>query len=315
MEVKLDGRRYEWIEDWATIPGTESGRENGRTHGIETTDDGRVVVFNQADPAVLVFDAGGGLHDSWGSRFGGAHGLSQVVEGGTEYLWLTDENSAEVVKTTLDGETVTSLDPPDHPAYGDGPFVPTWVAVNERRHGGNGDVWVADGYGEDLVHRYDEAGTYVESIDGRDGEAGAFDCPHAVAFDTRDGPGDGGPELYVADRGNERIQVYGPDGEFERAFGSDVLTSPCAFAVHDGELVVPELFARTTVFDADDELVGHLGENESVVEADAWPNVPGELIEPGKFNSPHDAAVDEAGNVYVVEWIVGGRITKLRRQG
>jgi DNA-binding beta-propeller fold protein YncE len=313
MQIELDGRRYEWIEDWATVADTESARENGRTHGIETTEDGRVVVFNQSDPAVLVFDADGDRLDSWGSRFGGAHGLSCVVEDGSEYLWLTDQDSAEVAKITLGGETVATLDPPDHPAYDDGSYVPTWVAVNEHRHGRNGDVWVADGYGENLVHRYRADGTYVESIDGREGEAGAFDCPHGIMFDTRGDAGDGEAELYIADRGNERIQVYGPDGEFRRAFGSDALTSPCAFDVHDGELIVPELYARTTIFDAEDELVGHLGENESVVEAEAWPNVPEGLIEPGRFNSPHDAAVDGAGNIYVVEWIVGGRITKLRR--
>jgi len=309
MVLETSGRRYEFVEDWATIPDTESGRENGRTHGVEVTEDGRVVVFTQADPGVLIFDSSGELEDSWGSRFGGAHGLTHVVEDGDERLWLTDQDSAEVVKTTLEGEPLRTLEPPTHSAYDDGDFVPTWVAVAERRHGGSGDVWVADGYGESLVHRYSAEGVYQESIDGSAGAAGPFDCPHGIMVDTRGADS----ELYVADRGNERVQVFDLDGEFQRSFGEDVLTSPCAFDVHDGELVVPELYARTTLFDADDELIGSVGENEAVCDDDDWPNVPEDLLAAGEFNSPHDAAFDSQGNIFTVEWIVGGRISKLER--
>jgi len=310
MEIGTGDHRYEWIGEWATLPDTPSARENGRTHGVAATRDGRVVVFNQADPAVLVFDGDGTLVDSWGSEFDGAHGLTLVEEDGREYLWLTDQNSATVAKTTLDGERVQSLDPPDHPAYREGSYVPTWVAVNERRHGGDGGIWVADGYGESLVHRYDADGSYRETVDGSEG-AGRFDCPHAVAVDRR---GDE-PELYVADRGNERVQVYRPDATaaFERSFGAGALTSPCAFDDHGGDLVVPELRGRVTLLDGSDAVIDHLGANEAVVEREDWPNVPDDHLEPGAFNSPHDAAFDGAGNLYVVEWIVGGRITKLER--
>jgi len=140
MELGSGDHRYEWIDEWATIPDTESGRENGRTHGVAVTSDGRVVVFNQADPAVLLFDRNGDLTDSWGSRFGGAHGLTLTGDNGGEHFWLTDQDSTEVVKTTLAGETVLTLDRPDHVAYEDGEYVPTWVAVNERRRGGASTV-------------------------------------------------------------------------------------------------------------------------------------------------------------------------------
>jgi DNA-binding beta-propeller fold protein YncE len=300
-----DGTRYEWVDEWATVPGADD-HENGRTHGVAVASDGRVVVFHQADPAVLVYDGDGDLLDSWGS-FEGAHGLTLVTEGGTDYLWLTDQNSAAVVKTTLDGEPVQRLDEPPHPAYEDGDYVPTWVAVDGPEAGGSGDIWVADGYGEGYVHRYDEDGEYLESIDGTDG-AGAFDCPHGVWVDPR-----GGPELYVADRGNERVQVYDLDGTFQRVVGAGALTSPCGFALGpDGRLVVPELFARVAVLE-EGTSVGYLGENEAVVDREDWPNVPDGELRPEAFNSPHDAAVDDEGSVYVVEWIVGGRVTKLRR--
>jgi hypothetical protein len=304
MHVADGDHEYRWHDDWADLPPAE----NGRTHGVAVAGDGSVVVFRQADPAVLRFDPDGTLRDSWGD-FGGAHGLTLIGRGGSERLWLTDQDSAEVVETTLAGERVTELDPPDHPAYGDGSFVPTWVAVGEER--GDGDRWLADGYGESLVHRYDADGEYRESLDGSDG-AGRFDCPHAVWIDRREGRGGERGDLYVADRGNERIQVFDADGEFRHTLGVGDLNSPCSFAAApDGTLVVPELQARVTLLDADGDPVAHLGEHPEALEDDDWPNLPDERLQEGRFNSPHDAAVDRDGNIYVAEWIVGGRVTKL----
>src|SRR5690606_19206655 len=111
---------------------------------------------------------------------------SLVEEQGVEYLWLTDQDSAEVVKTTLDGRTEMSLERPNHPVYAGGAkYVPTWVAVNEKRLGGNGDIWVADGYGSSYIHRYNERGDYLSSINGTQGAAGAFNCPHGIQFVSR----------------------------------------------------------------------------------------------------------------------------------
>lgn len=298
---------YTWVERWADIPDTESGRANGRTHGVVVAGDGSVIVFNQADPAVLRFDPDGALLAAWGDRFHGAHGLTLVHEDGTDYLWLTDEHSAEVVKTTLDGRTVQRLERPGLPAYRDGRYSPTWVAVHEPRFGGDGSVWVADGYGMNYVHRYDRDGRYLGSLDGTEGAAGAFNCPHGLWVDYRRAE----PELCIADRGNRRIQVYDLDGRFKRAWGEDVFGCPCGGVPHGSELYVPELCARLAVLDADDRLICYLGRNEATCDVPGWPDHPAERIMPGRFNSPHAMAVDPAGNLYVVEWIRGGRITKL----
>jgi hypothetical protein len=305
MQVGSGSCTYEWIDNWARIPDAPSGRENGRTHGVEVLADGRVVVFNQADPAVLILDADGNLLESWGDRFAGAHGLSLTRDNGQEQLWLTDQASCEVVRTSLDGQSLQTIDRPDVPAYREGgKYSPTWVAVNPA----NGDVWVTDGYGSGLVHRYDRTGRHLSTLDG-DGGAGRFKCPHAIWFDSRKSE----PALYVADRGNRRVQVFDGEGAFNRVFGEDFLTSPCSFAAHGDLLLMPELRARVTILDGDDKLVCHLGENEQVCDIEGWPNHKGELIQPGRFNSPHDMVADAAGNLYVVEWIIGGRITKLAR--
>lgn len=304
--------QYEWVEDWATIPATPAGRSDGRTHGVACSERGYVIVFHQANPAVLIFDAEGRLVDCWGDRFPGAHGLTLVKEGGTEFLWLADSSTGEVVKTTLEGETVMSLERPDLPNYrGGANYKPTWVAVHEEAHGGNGDIWVTDGYGANHIHWYNRKGQYIGSINGEEGAAGAFKCPHGISIDYRGGEG----ELYIADRGNHRVQVYDMAGNFRRSFGEDSLTSPCAFVTSGDLLIVPELRARVAVLDDDDHVVGYLGENEAICNIAGWPNHPAQLIQPGRFNSPHGIASDAQGNLYVVEWIIGGRITKLARCG
>lgn len=298
---------YLWIDNWATIPDTESGRVDGRTHGIALSECGNVIVLHQADPAVVIYDNYGNLLDAWGDRFPGAHGLTIVKEGTEEFLWIADSTTGEVVKTTLDGKTVLNIAPPQIPAHCEQDFKPTNVAVDEERFGGRGDIWIADGYGSNHVYRYDKHGNYLHSIDGTEGTAGPFSCPHSVWIDIRKID----PELYVADRGNQRVQVYDLEGNFKRTFGSDFLTSPCAFASFDQYLIIPELKAKVTILDAQDRLVCALGDNEPVCELNDWPNLPHSLTMPGRFNSPHDAVADAHGNIYVAEWLISGRITKL----
>jgi len=298
---------FEWIENWARIPHSEIGEKSGRTHGVEVTEDGRVIIFHQADPAILILDGSGNLLDRWGA-FPGAHGLTLVVESGSEFLWLVDEQTKQVVKTSLEGELVQELPAPEHASYAHGgKFIPTWVAVNEERFGGNGDIWLADGYGSHLVHRYDKAGKQLASIDGTHG-AGAFKCPHSLQF----APRTENPELYVTDRGNSRVQVFDGEGNFKRAFGEDYLLQPCAFAFRGNELLIPDLRGRVALADENEKLIRILGENPAVHQKEGWPNNR-DNFKSGQFNSPHDATFDHEGNLYIVEWITGGRITKLRR--
>jgi len=295
--------RYLWHEDWSSIPNIPTPEQKGRTHGVAVVRDGSIYVFHQAVPAILVYGAGGPLLNSWGD-YPGAHGLTLVEEDGEELLWLTDEKRIVVEKTTLDGRIVDRI---KAPSYADrNPYIPTSVAINETRYGGNGDIWIADGYGSSCVHRYDAEGKYVSMLDGEKG-GGRFLCPHGIWFDFRKRP----MELYIADRGNHRIQVYDAEGNYRRSFGENFLTSPDGFASDENLLIVPELQGRVTVFDSDDRFVCHLGDNESACSDPAWPDTNGLYC--GKFNSPHAAAADAAGNIFVVEWRVGGRILKLAK--
>jgi len=301
--LKTPAGIYRWHEGWVSVPDGEIPTKNSRTHGVAVVRDHRVYIFHQAEPAMLAYAPDGRLMSSWGN-YPGAHGLTLVEEQGEEFFWLTDQDRAVVEKTTTDGKIVAQVAAPAYATHE--PYIPTWVAVNEAHRGGNGDVWVADGYGSGRVIRYDAAGSHISTLDGTEG-SGRFDCPHGIWFDSRKRP----MELYVADRGNHRVQVYDAQGMHLRTFGEDFLTTPDMFAAYGERLIVPELHGRVTILDRDDHLVCHLGRNDEVTLDPTWPD---EIsLEPGKFNSPHSATADSFGNIYVVEWRVGGRIVKLER--
>ena len=335
MRIGSGENTYQWDEGWAKLPDTESVRNGWAHHGVAVTESGDVVTFHPGDSTILVLDSTGSVRRTWELPVADAHGITLVKQGGTEYLWIADNGrkrqfqigyeypptsgpySGQVIKTTLDGEIVATLPKPDLHVYDTGNYSPTFVAVNEERHGGNGDIWVTDGYGESHIHRFSKAGEYLSSINGDEGRAGRFNCPHGIFIDRRKDDG----ELYIADRTNHRVQVYDLEGRFKRSFGSDFLSSPSGFVTHGDLMVVAELRARLAVLDKDDNLLCYLGDNEQVCAADGWPNnrntggelVPSALLEPGKFNSPHGMAVDAQGNLYVAEWLIGGRFIKLEK--
>ena len=185
--------------------------------------------------------------------------------------------------------------------YPDGrKYSPTAVAVDAR-----GAIWVADGYGQSLVHRYVD-GTIDLTLDG-------FDTPHSVVAD--------GEALFVCDRAHGVIKEYDLDGRFRRELGRGVVVTPTDLVVRGDELVLTDFTAaRVTVLTRDGELVDHLGAGSRSPDEDAWPNARdagGNLVrpplEPGVLNSPHTLAVDSGGDVYVTEWLIGGRVTKLAR--
>lgn len=334
MQIGTGENTYTWIDNWAQYPDTESARTGWVHPGMIVNKNGEIMTTHPGEPTVLTYDSSGRLIDSWTVEAAEVHDITLVVENDTEYLWLTDNGSkrqpqlgydyppespttsGQVIKTTMSGEPVMRLDLPALPEYEGSRCATTETAVNEERHGGNGDIWVADGYGEHFVHRYDKSGRYIGSINGEDG-GGKFNQPHGIFVDTRKET----PEIYVADRANGRIQVFDEEGRFLRMFGEDFLTLPSTMDAHGDQLIIGQLCAKLTIVDIDDNLVCHLGANDTVTKVDGWPNnkdtkgnvVPTSLLEVGKFNSPHGLTVDDAGHIYLAEWLIGGRIIKLEK--
>jgi peptidylamidoglycolate lyase len=123
------------------------------------------------------------------------------------HLWLTDVGTHRVLKATVDGRVLLTLGTPGVSGTDGRTFdQPTDVAF-----GPAGEVFVADGYGNSRIVKFDAAGRYVAAW-GRKGTApGEFDTPHALLVGS-DGL------LYVSDRGNHRIQVLDLDGRFVRSW-------------------------------------------------------------------------------------------------
>jgi DNA-binding beta-propeller fold protein YncE len=327
--------RLEWRQDWQTPD--HDGRSTGWAHhGVAVTSNGDVVTFAEDRPVVQVLAPDGSIKRAWEAPVLQGHGLRVSRDADTEVLWIADNGevaartatgeyeyvpaegtvvTGAVVKLTLDGDELQRLDVPPHPSYQSGSYCPTDICVDEPHLGGSGDLWVADGYGQQLVHRFDAAGNYLTTISGVEG-AGAFVEPHALHIDRRSGA----PELFVADRGNSRIQVFDLEGRFLRAIGEGVLTSPGGFAQLGKYLVVAELDARLTDLDIDGEVVQVFGDTGPADRSrPAWPNRIGDSGTPVRpilpaqgFNTPHGIASDPDGNLYVTEWLIGGRISALR---
>ncbi len=334
MLIGAGKHTYEWIDNWAKTPDSDSATTSWAHHGVAITEAGYIITALQDSRTIVVLDKQGNIQNTWDSGLTAAHGITIVKEDKNEYLWLADcgrnrlkeigyeypeseQVTGQIIKTTLSGEVVLTLDTPNIPIYHLGDYMPTSVAINEERHDGNGDIWVADGYGQNYVHRYDKSGRYLNSINGKEGDAGLFNCPHGIWIDRRKNE----KELYITDRENKQLQIYDLEGLFKRSIGADFLNSPSGFANHKDLLIIAELNARLAILDVNDNLLCLIGDNGEIVDTNGWPNnlneqalvIPPQLLEPGKFNSPHGIATDNDGNIYIAEWLIGGRYTKLAK--
>lgn len=342
MSIANPHPTHDVTADWADLSSVPGAAASFAHHGLAFTAAGELLGFHAG--SLVAIDRDGTVTRSYSPGLTEGHGLTVVHEGGEERVWIADpgfaiacgsgtgdgllpptfglgldivRNPGRVVQTTVSGSVVRELaNPPANHDDAPGPFAPyapTSVAVDEVRFGGSGDIWVADGYGSNVVHRYDAEGRHLATLTGAEG-GGRFDCPHSVFIDRRP---DKSPELYVADRGNARLAVYDLDGTFVRLAGEGTVDSPSGLVAWEGNLVVVELSGRLTILDLDDQLVGHLGSDLQATARLGWPNAwdedgkarrPGDL-RPGQLNSPHAAAVDADGRLVVAEWVIGGRYT------
>jgi len=303
--------QYEWIADWGELP---SNIKYGNCHALAEDSAGNIYVLHTVHPSspsgdsVVVFDSKGKFVSSWGWEFrGGAHGLLLRKEGNTEYLYISDSQHRIVSKRTLKGEEVWTLGYPSeakpYAANPGIPYRPTNVAV-----AANGDIYVGDGYGSSYINQYDHKGKYIRTFGGIGNEAGKLSCPHGIIVDIR---GDKEPVLLIADRGNNRIQRFTLDGKHIDFIEGTIM--PCHFGYSkNGDMVVPDLAARVTLMDRSNRVIEHLGD-DSASEWRKTRTMTRDKFTPGKFITPHGACFDHADNIFVVEWVEVGRVTKLRK--
>jgi sugar lactone lactonase YvrE len=301
--------KYEVTHDWGELPADIS---YGNTHGVCEDSHGHIYIHHtvfatsEKSDSMVVFDHKGKFVKSWGADFkGGAHGLLIRKEGKQEFLYLCDTKRGLMVKTTLDGEEVFTLGyPKEAEPYAKEPikYSPTNLAIAP-----NGDIYIGDGYGSSYINQYDSSGKYIRTFGGKGKEAGQLDCPHGIILDARGSE----PNLTVADRSNKRLQRFTLDGK-HIDFVED-FPAPCHFNIYkNGDVVVPDLFARVTLLDRNNKVIEQLGDDSQSKYMETR-KLTRDHFTPGKFVCPHGACFDHAGNIFVVEWVEVGRVSKLTK--
>ena len=74
-----------------------------------------------------------------------------------------------------------------------------------------GNIYVADGFGNARIAKFDKNGKFVKSWGSRGVATGQFNNPRGIVIDAQN-------TVYVADTGNRRIQVFDADGNFKTQF-------------------------------------------------------------------------------------------------
>ena len=304
---------YECIHNWGELPSQVTW---GDTHGVAVDSAGLIYVKHRnaaKDPmdAIVVFDPAGKCVRTFGDEYNGfGHGIDLRQEGNEEFLYLSCIQKGIVTKTTLKGEIVWVLSKPREPGVYKDPakkYSPTNVAF-----GADGGFYIADGYGSHFIHQYDKDANWVRTWGGQGAEPGKMRTPHGIWLDNRPGRE---PTLVVADRANARLQYFTLDGK-HLSFVNDV-SFPAHFDIRGDILLVPDLHARVTLLDKNNSVIAHLGYDESwtkEVLADKMKmRTEPHRWQSGRFIHPHDACFDSGGNIFVVEWVPTGRVTKLRK--
>jgi DNA-binding beta-propeller fold protein YncE len=189
---------------WGRHPDTlPEGWSLGQVAGVATHPSGEVFVFQRgrhADP-LLVFDLDGRFLRSFGKGLIRVAHSVRIDPAGD--VWLVDQEAHEVHRFTRDGERLLTLGERDVA----GPDVGRFDQPTDVAFGPDGRIFVSDGYGNSRVVVYSADGRATGTWGSFGTAPGAFDTPHSIAVDP-DGL------VYVADRSNERIQVFGPDGDY-----------------------------------------------------------------------------------------------------
>lgn len=325
---------YEVQHHWPQLPDKFSWQT---THNVAFDSEGLLYVIHngqldQTDhPSIFVFDAAGKYVRSFGSQFqGGGHGLEVRNEGGQDFLYVCAyKEQRSIAKLDTQGEQIWRYGAPiESGIYAEGEdqfprqksnsprgrksFLPTNIAFVD-----DGGFFVADGYGSYAIHRYDKDANWLSSFgrpgSNKDQADGTFKLPHGIWIDKRNEE----PLVVVADRLFNRLQWFSLEGEHRKTM--DGFRLPANVDIQGDIMLVPELVARITLLDKENNMVAHLGTDSKRIEEDNKATGTFSIRsdksrwQEGKFIHPHDACFDSEGNIFVAEWVDGGRVTKLSR--
>jgi len=279
-------------ENWGKLP---EGWFYKEATSVDVDSKDNVYVFNRGNHPMIVFDTEGNILRSWGEGgvFTNPHAVTIAPD---DTVWCVDNVDHSIRQFTPEGKLLMTLNERNKhtPPMSGRPFCsPTRVAIDPR----NGEILVADGYGNARVHRFSPDGKRLLASWGESGtEPGQFNLVHDIAID-RDG------YIYIGDRENRRVQVFSPNGKLEARWPDFSRTAAVHVSKGKEQLVyVGEYFAggvryyhsamrlgpRVSILDTKGKLLARLSDQPF-----------GD--EPGRFYAPHAVATDSKGNIYVAE--------------
>lgn len=204
----------------------------GEVAGVAVNSKGHVFVFNRgAKEQLLEFDRDGNFlreigKDLYAFAAPSSFGAHSVRVDKDDNIWAVDSVSNMVIKFSAEGRVLMVLGrkpepappqirlpngpPPPRPPAEDGFFNgPTDVAFSAA-----GDVFVSDGYRNSRIVKIDKWGKWIKTWGERGSAPGQFNAPHSIVVDARG-------LVYVADRGNRRIQVFDGQGKLLNQWAVD----------------------------------------------------------------------------------------------
>jgi peptidylamidoglycolate lyase len=301
--------KYEVVKYWLKLP---DSIVLGNPTGIDIDTDQNIVVFHRADrnwslfgsmpdkpiqsKTILIIDKDNGkLIDSWGNNlFIMPHGLKVDNENN---IWVTDVGLHQVFKFSHDGKLLMKLGVArvsgnDYLHFN----KPTDIAIAK-----DGLFYVSDGYGNSRIIKFSATGRYLFEWGKKGDKNGKFNIPHGISLDSNG-------NVYVADRENNRIQVFDPNGKFIKQFTDNTFGAICAvafdktqsklFAVDDLTfLKIKHRGSDVFIFDTTRKVQTRFGRSGSYEGNTSW---------------YHDLTVDEDENIYIGD-ILGNTIQKFRK--
>jgi len=279
---------YKVNPNWPTLP---KGHNFGEVSGVDVDRQGNVWVFNRGHWPVMQFDRAGKLLQSWSEdtvHMKSSHGLRVAPDGS---VWCVDVDGHVVFKFSPEGRILMVLGQRQgFPGAGDaedGFNRPTNLAFRA-----NGNFYVSDGYVNSRVVEFNPRGEFVRQWGTKGTGDGQFNLVHDVAVDSKG-------RVYVADRLNERIQVFDENGKFQAQWPG--IGSPWGIyygAKEEAIYMCDGKYDRILKLNLEGQVLGVLS---------SWGKAP------GKLDYAHSIAVDPAdGSIYTAE-IKNWRVQKWTR--
>ena len=273
-------------------------------HEMVQDSKGRIILLtNHTKNNIIIYDKSGNVQESWGTEFPGAHGLTLHNENGEDFLYISDNTRHQVIKTTLDGRILMVLDYPV--ASGNyekkEQYVPTETAVAD-----NGDIYVADGYGQQYIMQYSSKGDLLNVFGGRGKGEDSFDNAHGICIDRR---ASGGPILLITDRNRNKLKRFALDGTYLSTIdlpGAYI----CRPVIHGEHVYLATIWSYDgsqnsgfiSILNRENQMISAPGGKEPVYKNGSLERMYQTLK---LFRHPHDVCVDEDENLYVCQWNAG----------